>query len=110
MAINKFESDHFLDENQRPAGGHAHGVGFMIGWQNGPLGRAGTEERIEPNGAFVETVLASVVDRIEFYESAGFSCEENKRAIASIREALAHLDSRTNRRIESNVEGTHEGS
>lgn len=90
----------------KPAGGHANGVGMNILWQNGPLGRGA--DRLAPNGAFVETVIAAVVQRLEFYEEAGFECAENKRAIWHLTCALDQLDARTKARESEGVEGTHE--
>jgi hypothetical protein len=100
------KSNHHLDEDGNPAGGITTGMGFAIVWQDGPLGRG--EERIGPNGAFVETVLEAAKDRLEFYERTRFSCEENRRAIHHIDEALACLEIRTIQREERGVEGTHE--
>ena len=53
------------DSEGNPAGGCVNGIGLNIDWQNGPLGR--DANRIEPNGAFVETVISAVVTRIEYY-------------------------------------------
>lgn len=103
---NGFFSEHWLDANQKPAGGVSSGRGFAISWQNGPLGRG--EDRREPNGAFVEDVAMTVVDRLEFYQSTEFACEENARAIHLIKEALEILDSRTKDREARGVEGIHE--
>ena len=50
-----FKSEHWNDENGSPAGGCSYGTGWVISWQNGPLGRG--NERKEPNGAFVEDVF-----------------------------------------------------
>lgn len=100
--------NHFSDGDGNPAGGTTYGNGFAIGWQNGPLGRG--DERIEPNGAFVEDVIAAAVDRIEFYESAAdgrFSCAENIEALASLNAALRALHRRTDDRERREVEGTH---
>lgn len=93
------------DENGNPAGGHVHGHGMNIDWQNGPLGRGA--ERIEPNGAFVETVISAALQRIEYYQAGKFACIENAEAIAHLRLALAALNSRTNSREIRQVEGTH---
>lgn len=103
-----FTSNHDVDEAGRPDGGYATGVGISINWQKGPLGRDG--DRLEPNGAFVETVIAMAVDRIEFYQSSGFSCRENALAITKLEEALHWLNARTQRREVAGVEGTHEGN
>ena len=55
----KIECDNNNDADGNPAGGTVSGVGLSISWQNGPLGR-GTERR-EPNGAFVEGVIAAAI-------------------------------------------------
>lgn len=108
-----FKSSHWLSPEGNPTGGCTSGVGFTISWQNGPLGRFGTEERIEPNGAFVEDVLDAVRERIEFYQTASegkFECQENALALTHIALALEALDSRTKRRVAAATEGTHEGN
>lgn len=103
----KFEAvNHLVDG--KPAGGQVSGTGLSIQWQNGPLGRG--EECIDPNGAFVETVLAAVQQRIEHYQSTQFNCRENAIAITKIEEALMWLNSRTQRRENQAVEGTHKGN
>jgi len=74
--MGKFEGVHQFDEKGRPAGGCTCGLGFCISWQDGPLGRG--EDRDLPNGAFVETVIAAVVDRLEHYQRTEFACEYRK--------------------------------
>jgi hypothetical protein len=96
------------DENGRPAGGSVTGIGIYINWQDGPLGRG--EERVLPNGAFVETVIAAALQRIEYYQSSQFKCRENAIAITKLEEALHWLHARTNRREAQGTEGTHAGS
>lgn len=103
---DNFFSQHWSDVNGNPAGGVSSGKGVAISWQNGPLAVDGT--RREPNGAFVETVLAMVADRIEFYEQSRFACKYNKEALFHIGEALRWLNDRTKDREVRNVEGTHE--
>ena len=98
-------AQHWSDEQGNPAGGVSTGRGFTISWQNGPLGRG--EERQEPNGAFVEDVIQAVIGRIEFYEASRFACNENKAALAALKDAARYLDSRTRNREARNVEGTH---
>ena len=102
-------SEHWLDEQGCPAGGISSGVGFCISWQNGPLGRVGDSGRKEPNGAFVENIIDAVIRRLEFYQEGKFECEENETAIYHLKLAAFALNSRTNRRIDEGVEGTHEG-
>lgn len=109
MSAQPFEATNNVDDHGRPAGGTVDGTGLLIRWQNGPLGRVGTDERIEPNGAFVETVLLAVVQRIEHYQEH-FPCHENAKALEHIEIALGWLNARTNRRVEQKVEGTHEGN
>jgi hypothetical protein len=103
--LGTFESENRLDPQGKPAGGYVEGIGLRIDWQNGPLGRGG--ERIEPNGAFVETVIAAVVERIEFYQAGEFKCRENAIAITKLEEALLWLNYRTQKREQRGVEGTH---
>ena len=105
----EFKAENWSDDKGRPGGGMASGIGFTISWQNGPLGRIGTDERKEPNGAFVEDVIVAALQRIAYYQDGEFNCHENARAIECLVEALEYLDSRTERRITDNTEGTHEG-
>lgn len=103
------EYDNVVDENGNPAGGWANGTGFGVVWQNGPLGRG--EDRIEPNGAFVEHVLETVLVRLEFYQTASngkFRSRENALAITHIEEALHWLNHRTADREFREVEGLNE--
>lgn len=106
--LDKFDARNNEDENGNPAGGTVSGAGLSINWQNGPLGRDG--ERQEPNGAFVETVIAAVIQRIEYYNTASggkFRCRENSIAITKLEEALLWLNKRTADREARQVEGTH---
>jgi hypothetical protein len=93
------------DENGNPTGGSVRGTGLSIDWQNGPLGRG--EDRKEPNGAFVETVIDAARQRIEFYQASKFKCRENAIALTKIEEALLWLNKRTADRDKRQVEGTH---
>lgn len=102
QVIGKHESD----ENGMPAGGHTTGTGIQIEWQNGPLGRG--PDRKQPNGAFVEGVIAAAIDRIQWYQDSKFKCRENALALTKLEEALHWLDWRTRRREQSGIEGTHQ--
>lgn len=109
--MQEFKSRHFNDDNGNPAGGKSSATGIEVQWQNGPLGKAGTTERKEPNGAFVETVIAIAKDRIEYYQKAAggkFACFENAKAIEHLQDALNILETRTKKREMAGVEGTHE--
>lgn len=103
-----FHSEHWSDAAGRPAGGVSYGTGFSVSWQHGPLGRG--EERREPNGAFVETIIAVAKDRLEYYQRSQFAGAVNAIAIAHLVAALAVLDHRTNRRDAAGTEGTHAGA
>lgn len=109
-----FTVENDRDENGNPAGGYAGGVGFSIEWQNGPLQVEETvgcpAHRREPNGAFVETIIAAAKQRIEEYQSTRFSCDENEKALMYLGLALNALDARTQRRIGAGTEGSHNGN
>lgn len=105
-----FDATNYLDDEGRPAGGFVRGTGLRIVWQNGPLGAPDDPDRQEPNGAFVETVIAAAKQRIEHYNEGQFACRENSLAITKLDEALHWLNARTQRRVDANVEGTHKGT
>ena len=95
---------HILN-GDKPAGGFTSGRKFSINWQDGPLVVNG--ERREPNGAFVEDVIAAALGRIQFYQDSKFKCRENALALTKLEEALHWLDHRTRERERRGVEGTH---
>src|SRR6266852_4313000 len=86
-------AEHWVDAEGHPAGGCSYGAGFAISWQNGPLGRG--DLRHEPNGAFVEDLIAVVIDRLLFYQTSEFAFEANEQAITALRSAAHVLDERT---------------
>jgi len=99
------EAENVTNSEGKPAGGYVEGVGLTIEWQNGPLGR--DDDRLEANGAFVETVIAAALQRIEYYQDSEFRCRENALAITKLEEALHWLNHRTADRETRKVEGTH---
>lgn len=101
----EFKSHHHEDSDGNPAGGSADTVGIAIDWQDGPLGRG--EDRKKPNGAFVETVIAIAIDRLEYYQRSKFASRYNQAAIIDLKGALDELDFRTQEREARGVEGTH---
>lgn len=103
--LANYNSHHWTDENKNPAGGCSTGTGFTISWQHGPLGR--DSDKVEPNGAFVETIIAAARDRLRFYQESKFKCVENVTAIDFLSAALDMLNKRTRDRKEREVEGTH---
>lgn len=106
----EIQERHAVDEEGRPAGGTTTGRGFIVHWQQGPLVGA-DGERMEPNGAFVEDVIAAAIGRIEFYQRTAdglFACVENADALRALRTAAERLDDRTKNREFRGVEGTHQ--
>jgi hypothetical protein len=106
--LDRFVASNQSDADGNPAGGYVSGVGIDIQWQDGPLGRG--LNRLEPNGAFVETVIAAAKQRIEYYQTAAkgkFACRQNALAITKLEEALMWLNHRTAERESRAVEGTH---
>lgn len=101
----KIEAENTTDKDGNPAGGSVVGLGIDISWQNGPLGQG--EFRRQPNGAFVETVIAAALQRLEFFQNSKFMCWENALAIMHLKSAIESLDTRTKARHERSVEGTH---
>ncbi len=101
----KFDASNDIDADGNPTGGVVTGIGLNVRWQKGPLGHG--LERSLPNGAFVETVIAAAVQRIEFYQASKFKCRENAVAITKLEEALMWLQKRTRDREARQVEGTH---
>jgi hypothetical protein len=102
----KFTSKHETDKDGNPAGGKSEAVGIKIKWQDGPLGRG--ENRKEPNGAFVETLIDIVVDRLQYYQDSKFASGYNARAIQYLMHADQELKKRTADREAREVEGTHQ--
>jgi hypothetical protein len=105
MAV-KIQSQYYTDEQGNPAGGKTTGQGIQIQWQAGPLVRDGVRQ--QPNGAFVEDVIAAALDRLEYHQGSKFACPENALAITKLQEGLFWLQHRTRQRQERQVEGTHE--
>ena len=108
MSKQGFGATNDDDANGMPAGGWVRGTGLSIDWQNGPLGRG--PDRKEPNGAFVEDVIAAARQRIAYYQAAAggrFACRENACALTKLDEALHWLNARTQEREARGAEGTH---
>ena len=103
--LAEYQCSNQVDANENPTGGNVTGTGLSIEWQNGPLGRG--SERVEPNGAFVETVIDAARQRIQFYQDSKYKCRENAIAITKLEEALLWLNKRTSDREKRNVEGLH---
>ena len=106
MSYKYIDGRHATDAGGNPAGGVTTGKGISIQWQDGPLRENGVVR--EPNGAFVEGVIAAAIDRLECYQSSKFKCRENALTITKLEEALHWCNHRTAGREERGVEGTHQ--
>lgn len=73
----------------------------FIVFQNGPVNAAGV------NGVTHESLLAILIDRLESFQAGDYACNENAMALGGLRDAQDWLASRTRKRIERGVEGTH---
>lgn len=73
----------------------------VILFQNGTIPEAGI------NGLTHEALLAIVADRLRSFQAGPYSCKENACALTHIEEALHWLHSRTLKRLQRGVEGTH---
>ena len=104
-----FASQHWSTPEGHPEGGSSYGTGFAISWQNGPLTKeiGGTKKRYLPNGAFVETVVGAVLDRLLCYQDSKFRADENEEAIQYLQAALRIMHRRTADRKKRGVEGTY---
>lgn len=107
------EAENWTDIDGAPNGGFARVFtpGSMrpvlaITWQQGPLGRG--DDRLTPNGVFVETVLVVARQRLAHYQESKFACTENNEAIGHIDAALEAMHDRTRAREARGVEGTLE--
>ena len=90
------------NDEGKPHGGFTQGTGINIDWQCGPV------ENNSPNGAFVQTVIRVVIDRIKHYNECGFQCDENSEAIGHLRNAFDVLESRHQSRKVHGVHNTHD--
>lgn len=70
-------------------------------FQNGPIQESGV------NGITHEVLLAILADRLRSFQVGPYQCEENAAALVHIESARLALMSRTMKRQERGVEGTH---
>jgi hypothetical protein len=87
------------DWTREPDGANAKGI-WDIQFQNGPIAEAGV------NGITQEVLIAIVIDRLESFQAAKFSCMENAIALEKLHEAQMWLQKRTRDRMARGVEGT----
>lgn len=94
----------FFKTPKEPAPGHFYAIVFadridVISFQDGPIKEVGV------NGLTNEMLLAILIDRTKVLDD-NFPCDENKRAIQHMEEALVNFEVRTARRMIRGVEGT----
>ncbi len=109
--LQSYETAFFEDRRTGlPLGGFAKATGINIQFQPGPLRESKGILTKEPEGAFVETLISIVIDRLQYYQDVNnkrFRCRENSLAITHLQDALHWLNHRTEERIAREVEGTH---
>ncbi len=86
--------EYFIDDKNAGPGPFLSFLGF----QNGPIKEVGV------NGIQNEPVIAILIDRLKFLDGT-FPSDYNKAAIASLEDALKHLQARTKDRKDRGVEG-----
>lgn len=58
------------------------------------------------NGVFMEDLIHTCINRLEYFQTGGFRCRENACAITHLEEALMWLDKRVKNRRKRGVWGT----
>jgi hypothetical protein len=104
---NELQISNKINMYGNPTGGSVTGPGLSISWQDGPLGRPPKPA----TGAFIEDVLESARQRLEFYQTANgkkYGCRENALAITHLEEAMHWLLVRRLDRERRGVQGLHE--
>ena len=102
---NPLECENGHDAAGNPTGGSVRGIGLIIDWQAGALGRGA--EKKEPTGAFVEDVVLAAIQRVEYYQQSQYNCDENAVALGHLQEALAVFQARHDDREARGVQGLH---
>ncbi len=74
-------------------------------FQNGPINAE--EGRRNVNGITHEVMLAILADRLRSFQAGPYHCEENAEALICVERAQLALKSRTLKRQQRGVEGTH---
>lgn len=97
---------HNTDEKGNPTGGTTTSTGLDIRWQDGALVVDG--KQVDPNGAFLQTVLSACIGRLQYYQAGKFACRDNAVALTHLETAQLWLGKREAERAERGVLGTHE--
>lgn len=88
-------------------GGKTTGKGFEVNWQDGPLVDPITEAPVEPNGAFLQTMVEVCIGRLKAYQAGKHNSRENAVALTHMETAQLWLGKREADRAERGVLGTH---
>jgi hypothetical protein len=91
-----------FDATINPSNVHGEMTRTAIVFQNGPILESGI------NGISNEALLAIVEDRLIGFQSGKYACEENAVALGLVQSAQGALKSRTQKRLDRGVEGTHQ--
>ncbi|PEW74019.1 hypothetical protein CN449_15245 [Bacillus thuringiensis] len=75
---------------------------IKIKFQEGPIQENGV------NGAQIEDVIDTLVNRLQSFQKGGYPCRENALAITKLEEARLWLNERTRKRQVQGVEGKYE--
>lgn len=77
------------------------GLVASLSFQNGPIAV------VDINGCNNEDLLVILIDRLKGFQSGPYACKENDLALLDLEHCLEMLNTRTRKREERGVEGTH---
>lgn len=109
MSKDVVEKDSFTVVNKSDIpdmGAFAYGNGLFVRFHTGPM--KVEDKKLPQNGAFVETLISVAKERLLYFQDNKYACVENDRAIRYLQYALDELASRTRRREDAGIAGTHE--
>ena len=96
-----------LDRADPQAGGASHRYGIQgehgqteIRFQHGPRNQEGSKP-----GVYDDDLLAIIEDRMASFQNGPFACDENERALVSVRSARGALSERVAARMAKGVLG-----
>jgi NAD(P)H-dependent FMN reductase len=88
-------------------GGMTESNGLSIRWQDGPIvDQLGMD--VEPNGAFLQTVVQACINRLIAFQDSPTKSRENAVALTHLETAQLWLGKREQERAERGVLGTHQ--
>lgn len=113
----KLVCQNMKDEDENPTGGFVSLIvekggephnALTVNWQDGPRGTDEAGVLKDPNGAFVEDVIAAAKQRLEFFQDSKYKHDANAEAIEHLDAALEALTKRSKERAEAGTLGKHE--